>query len=80
MRWGIRLPLEQYCLRKQWVNFKSMQIQIQVIILSASGQLIEIRRVSANQTYKLGENYRAGIYLIEAIQGNQRKTLKVIKQ
>jgi len=32
------------------------------------------------KTFKLGENYRPGIYLIEVIQGKERKTLKLIKQ
>ena len=53
--------------------------KIQVKVLTITGQLIEIRNVTPGELIRLGANYRPGTYLIEAIQGNQRKTIKVIK-
>jgi hypothetical protein len=45
-----------------------------------TGRLLEIKNnVYPNQAVKMGEKLRPGIYYIEAIQGEQKKTLKVIK-
>jgi hypothetical protein len=50
-------------------------------IFDAVGRLIETKsKLAAGQTFKVGENYKPGIYLVEVIQGNERKTLKLIKQ
>jgi hypothetical protein len=55
--------------------------KIAVRIIDGLGRTIESRNlVTEGQTFRLGENYRPGIYLIEAIQGKERKTLKLIKQ
>ncbi len=49
-------------------------------VINAGGQLIEIRsKLVSGQTIKVGNNYPAGSYLIQAVQGNQRRTIKVIK-
>ncbi|MEO5582590.1 MAG: T9SS type A sorting domain-containing protein, partial [Saprospiraceae bacterium] len=45
------------------------------------GRIVEMRsNVSANNSLRIGENYRTGIYLIEVIQGQERKSFKLIKQ
>jgi len=55
--------------------------QISLRVFDISGKVKETRNnLQPDQTFKLGENYIPGIYLVEVIQGNQRKTLKLIKQ
>ncbi|TMI79633.1 MAG: T9SS type A sorting domain-containing protein, partial [Bacteroidetes bacterium] len=49
-------------------------------VLNINGQLVEMRRVNAMQTFRIGENYKSGIYLIEVTNGQERKTLTLIKQ
>jgi len=55
--------------------------KISVRVVDVLGRVLENRNsVTEGQTFRLGENYKPGIYLVEAIQGNERKTLKLIKQ
>ena len=52
---------------------------IQLKIINIAGQLIETRNSTPGKALSIGENYRPGTYLIQVIQGNQSKTMKVIK-
>lgn len=50
-------------------------------VIDLSGRIIEtITGAAPNGTVQMGNNYFSGVYYIEISQGNQRKTLKVIKQ
>jgi len=49
-------------------------------VFNISGQLVELRKVNAMQTFSIGENYKSGIYLVEVTSGRERKTLTLIKQ
>jgi hypothetical protein len=52
-----------------------------VRILDMSGRTIQqFNNLSANQTLQIGSNYRPGMYIVEMIQGDNRKQLKLIKQ
>jgi len=53
--------------------------KIQLKVFGINGQIIETLQANPGQIIKIGSNYRAGAYLIEVIQGKQRKTFKVIK-
>ena len=53
--------------------------KIQLKIINIAGQVIETRNVTSGQPLRLGENFRPGAYVIQAMKGNQRKTIKVIK-
>ncbi len=54
---------------------------VTVRILDASGRIVEERiNVAANGSLHIGNRYRAGIYLIEVIQGKEKVVLKMIKQ
>src|SRR5687768_7887918 len=53
--------------------------KIQLKVFGINGQIIETLQANPGQIVKIGNNYRAGAYLIEVIQGKQRKTFKVIK-
>jgi len=48
-------------------------------VMDISGRIIETKNVTADQTIRIGDNYRAGIYLAEVIQGNERKIVKLVK-
>lgn len=52
---------------------------IQLTIYNAVGRVIETRKINGNQTMQLGSSYKADIYYIEAIQGKERISLKLIK-
>jgi len=43
------------------------------------GRVIDIKKNVAGQILRLGKDYKPGIFIIEAIQGNQRAIIKVIK-
>jgi hypothetical protein len=49
-------------------------------VFNISGQLVEMKKINAMQTFRIGENYKRGIYLIEVTSGPERKTLTLIKQ
>lgn len=53
--------------------------KIQLKVFGINGQIIETVQANPGQIVKIGNSYRAGAYLIEVIQGKQRKTFKVIK-
>ena len=40
---------------------------------------VDIKKNVAGQVLRLGKEYKRGIYIIEASQGNQRAIIKVIK-
>lgn len=55
--------------------------KIQLRVMDMNGRVIEVfNNLSANQSLKLGGNYRPGMYVVEMIQGDERKQLKLIKQ
>jgi hypothetical protein len=58
----------------------SKQQPLTITITNSLGQVIEKRNEeNANGHLNLGYNYRPGIYIIEVIQGNQVRALKVVK-
>ena len=53
---------------------------LQVKVVDISGRIIETRsNITANSRFKLGQRYLPGIYIIEVVQNNKRKHVKVIK-
>jgi uncharacterized repeat protein (TIGR03803 family) len=65
------------------VQVRSSQVteKIQLKVMDLSGRVVELfNNLGANQTLKLGNNYRPGMYIVEMIQGDNRKQLKLIKQ
>jgi hypothetical protein len=53
---------------------------VQITVYDNLGRLIERKSSqSANQTVRLGSNYRPGTYLVEIIQGLQKQTLRLVK-
>jgi hypothetical protein len=51
-----------------------------VRVTDVSGRVIQVfSNAYAGQIMEIGSTYRPGIYIIEMIQGNQHKQLKLVK-
>jgi hypothetical protein len=53
--------------------------QLLLRVMDISGRVIETKNVTSNQSIRIGDNYRAGIYFAEILQGNERKIVKLVK-
>jgi len=64
----------------------SLQVQsanndkVEVRLFEISGKLITTMFTGGNSTLRFGNELKPGIYFIEIIQGQQHKTIKVVKQ
>ena len=58
-------------------NGSGKKIRMQVIDLY--GRLVNSQEVNAGQQIKIGETFRAGIYYVRIIQGQDRKEMKLVK-
>jgi hypothetical protein len=59
----------------------STPLPFQVRIFDMLGRVVEVRsKVTPNSILFIGHNYRPGVYFVEAIQGKQIVTLKLVKQ
>jgi hypothetical protein len=55
--------------------------KVQVRVFDMSGRTVQqFNNLSANQSLQIGSNYRPGMYIVEMIQGDNRKQIKLIKQ
>lgn len=54
--------------------------KIAVKLLDISGRLISTMTGEKNQVIRFGDNLRPGLYMVEVIQGDQRRVYKVVKQ
>jgi hypothetical protein len=53
---------------------------ISVRVTDISGRLIEVKQsLFPGQTIQIGGAYRSGVYIVDVIQGNNRKQVKIIK-
>ena len=48
-------------------------------VFDISGRMVERRNLTPGQSARIGDNYRAGIYLAEVGQGDQKKIVKLVK-
>jgi len=53
--------------------------QLMLRVMDISGKIIETKNVASNQSIRIGDNYRAGMYFAEIMQGNERKIVKLVK-
>jgi hypothetical protein len=54
---------------------------ISLKVLDANGKPVELKRgVRVGQTVEVGRSFVSGLYFVEAVQGDQRVVLKLIKQ
>ncbi|HEX2532107.1 MAG TPA: MopE-related protein, partial [Chitinophagaceae bacterium] len=62
-----------------WVESDNKQ-PVDLYVVDAAGRVVEIRKgVLIGSTVVMGEKYRPGTYMVEAVQGSRRKRLKLIK-
>jgi hypothetical protein len=54
-------------------------LPVTVRILDISGRQIQVLSVKANQMIRFGGEFKRGTYLVEVVQGDQRKLVKVMK-
>ena len=47
--------------------------------IDITGRVIDVKKKFAGQSIQLGKEYNPGIFIIEALQGNRRATIRVIK-
>ncbi len=53
---------------------------IQLRVTDLQGRLVEARKLEGSaQQIKMGDNWRYGTYILEVIQGDQRKTIQLVK-
>jgi parallel beta-helix repeat protein len=53
--------------------------KIQISVIDAGGRIVFQTTGTTNKTYKFGNGFMSGIYIIKVLQGNNIQTLKVIK-
>lgn len=53
---------------------------VQIRVLDIHGRLLFAARGSVNTTYRFGDKFLPGIYMVEVIQDTERKTIKVVKE
>lgn len=52
----------------------------QLRVTDANGRLVELKRaVAANSLVTFGQQYKPGSYMVEVMQGTERKTIKLVK-
>ncbi len=62
------------------VTSKDINTLIEYRILNIDGKVLSVQKTRANSTQKINsENWTAGIYFVEVVQGGQRKIVKLIK-
>lgn len=64
-------------------NFKLETMNVESVtfrIFDMTGRLVlENINANANETYNAGETLAAGVYMVEATQGAERKVIRVVK-
>jgi hypothetical protein len=53
---------------------------IQLKVFDVNGSLVYTAKGASNKVYRFGENLKAGIYMVEVLQGNSRTIQKLVKQ
>ncbi len=48
-------------------------------VVDMYGRTVYQAKGTANQSYKFGQQFAGGVYIVEIIQGEHVKTLKVVK-
>ena len=70
-------PSEQYFN----LNVQSgSQEAVDLKVFDIHGRVVYTTRGSANQSYRFGDKFVAGIYLVEVRQGDKRSVIQIVKQ
>ena len=70
-------PIEEYSILK----LKSINIQdkITIQIFDVNGRLVEYKTGEPNKEYRIGDSFQSGLYIINVLQANTLKQVKLIK-
>jgi hypothetical protein len=62
------------------VETNNLADRVMLRVMDVKGRLVETKQnVQPNQTLRIGDNYRPGIYFVEVVQGAERTQAKLIK-
>jgi hypothetical protein len=54
---------------------------LSVRVINALGQVVEVKKNSSvNETFLMGANWKPGTYILEVVQGTEKRTVKLIRQ
>jgi Carbohydrate binding domain/SdrD B-like domain/Secretion system C-terminal sorting domain len=53
---------------------------VQIRVLDITGKQVYTVKGFANNDYRFGEQFKPGVYLVELIRSNERRTMKLVKQ
>lgn len=57
-----------------------MEGEVQVRVMDVTGKLLYAAKGSVQKEYRFGEGFKPGMYFVEVVQGDNRSTIKVVKQ
>ena len=52
---------------------------INVRVLDVQGRLIKMIKINPNETISLGSDFKPGVYMLEVLQGTEKKVVRVVK-
>ena len=53
---------------------------VNIRVTSADGRVVAVQKITANSTIKIdAAHWRTGVYFVEAVQGKQRKIVRLVK-
>jgi hypothetical protein len=61
------------------IKSKNEKSKIMLTVSNAMGRVLEVKTVGAGQTIQLGASYPIGILYVEAVQGKEKSSIKLIK-
>jgi hypothetical protein len=74
---------------KLWPNPSGMYFNLQTAgsneaiqfkVFDVNGSLVYTAKGASDKVYRFGENLKAGVYMVEVLQGNSRTVQKIVKQ
>ncbi|HEY0060006.1 MAG TPA: T9SS type A sorting domain-containing protein, partial [Flavisolibacter sp.] len=57
----------------------SSSTPVQLKVVDGAGRIVEQKIAAGSSTHTFGQGYEPGIYFIEAVQGKERKVIKVFR-
>lgn len=57
-----------------------MEGEVQVRVMDVTGKLLYAAKGSVQKEYRFGKGFKPGMYFVEVVQGDNRSTIKVVKQ
>lgn len=61
------------------INSTDETTPVSIKVMSIDGRVLEQRIINDSSNLQLGRNWNPGLYLLEVLQGNSRKTVKLVK-